>query len=279
MNMKKILTFFCALAVSACALFAQDVNAATDLYNNGATALSTGDNAGALSYFQKSHAEAVKCGEAGKEIKANCESVIPQLMVRVAKENVKAGKFDAAVAKLVEAKDVATKFGNAEEAKEATAMIPQVYMQKGNTLLKSKNAEGAISAYKKVIEINPSNGKAYLNMGQAYESIDNDAKAEEAYKAAAANGQAKSANKKLSKIYLTKASKLNVDGKYAEALAMALKSNTYAESANAYYIAGRACQNSGKKADAVKYYNKYLELSPSAANANDVRKVVADLQK
>ena len=277
--MKKIITIVGAALISACALFAQDVNQATDLYNNGASSLSNGDNAGALEYFQKSREMAAACGEAGKEIVANCENVIPQLYIRIAKDNVKASKFDSAVASLEKAKEVAAQFGNDAAVAEADEMIPQVYMQKGNTALKAKNSAVAISAYTKVIELNPANGKAYLNMGQAYEGAGDIVKAENAYKQAAAKGQAKSANKKLAKIYLKQAQQANAGGKYAEAVSLALKSNSLVESANAYYIAGLASQNAGKKADAVKYLEKYLELSPAAANANDVRKVVENLKK
>lgn len=277
--MKKIFLTLAAAVLAISGACAQDVNEATDLYNNGASALSTGDNASALKYFQKAYEIAVACGEAGVDIANDCAGVIPQISLRVAKDFLKEGDFDNAVTQLKAAAKTAADLKDEDAALEANAMIPQVYMQKGNTALKAKDVKTAIAAYNDVLAINPENGKAALNLGQAYELSGDVASAEKAYATAAANGQEKNANKKLATLYLKKAQASLKAQKYADAVALSVKSAGFNESANAYYIAGIASQKAEKLADAVNYFEKYLVLAPSANNSEDVRKVVASLKQ
>ena len=49
--MKKIFLLFTAAALSAGMVFAQDINQATENYNNGAMELQMGNNEAAIGYF------------------------------------------------------------------------------------------------------------------------------------------------------------------------------------------------------------------------------------
>lgn len=275
--MKKILLGACALFAALSLGFAQDVNEATDLYNNGANALALGDKAGALEYFQKAYNMAKEVGEAGEEIAANCEGVIPSLALQIAKDALKAGDYDTAVTKFEEAKTIAAQFGVDATAAEAESLIPQVYVQKGSQLLKSKDYAGAVEAYNKALELDPNNGRAALYLGQAYERLNDTDKAVEAYTLASTLGQNKTADKQLSKIYLKQANAANKAKNYSAALEAANKSNSYLESPEAYYIAAFANQNLGNNDGAISCFEKYLELKPGASNASAVKFTVAAL--
>lgn len=277
--MKKIFLTLLAAALAVFGANAQDVNEATDLYNNGASALSAGDNASALKYFQKAYEIASACGETGVDIVNDCVGVIPQISLRVAKDLLKAGDYEKAVTQLKAAEKTAMELNAEDVAVEAAAMVPQAYMQQGNNALKAKDVQTAIAAYKEVLAINPENGKACLNLGQAYEIAGDTAAAEKAYNDAAANGQEKNANKKLANIYLKKAQAALKAQKFNDAVQLSAKSAEYNESPNAYYIAGVASQKAEKLADAVAYFEKYLVLAPSANNSEDVRKVVESLKQ
>ena len=76
--MKRLLLSIAAILLSAGLISAQEASlqAATELFNNGATASST-DKAAAIDYFQKAYDMAGKLGEEGAEIIANCKDVIP----------------------------------------------------------------------------------------------------------------------------------------------------------------------------------------------------------
>lgn len=275
--MKKVLVSVCALFAALSLGFAQDVNEATDVYNAGAEALTLGNKEDALRYFVKAHTIAVECGEAGAEIVANCESIMPQLSLSIAKDLLKEGEYETAVEKLAETVTLAEKLGAETTAVEAQALIPQAYIQKGTKLLKAKEFEAAVEAFQKTLEVDPSNAKAALYMGQAYDKLGNTEKAVETYELAASLGQEKTANKQLSGIFLKKANAANKAKKFAEAIENADKSNSYLENADACYIAGLAAQNLSKAEKAIASFEKYVELKPGAGNVAAVKFTIATL--
>ncbi|MBO4465511.1 MAG: tetratricopeptide repeat protein [Bacteroidales bacterium] len=277
--MKKVLVSVCALFAALAIGFAQDVNEATDLYNHGAEAIALGDKVGAMEYFQKAYDLAIACGEAegAAEVVANCESIMPSLSLSIAKDALKEGEYDGAVVKLQETVALAEKLGAENTVVEAQALIPQAYIQKGSKLLKAKEFEAAAEAFQKTLEVDPSNAKAALYMGQAYDKLGNVEKAVETYELAASLGQEKAANKQLSGIFLKKANAANKAKKFAEAIEMADKSNAYLENPDACYIAGLASQNVGKIDKAIANFEKYVELKPGAGNVAAVKFTIATL--
>lgn len=277
--MKKFVYSVCALFAAATISFAQDVNEATDLFNAAVEYLNLGDKTSALENFQKAYDIAKECGEAGQALVDQCESTIPQLALMVAKDYVKAGDYATAVAKAKEASAIAASMNADSVVAEADALVPNIYMQQGNVLIKAKDYEGAIAAYTSTLALNPTNGKAYINMAAAYDKLGQTDKAEETYLLAAANGQEKAANKALGNIYLKKALAANKAKQFGQAIDLAKKSNSFNESSKAYYIIGLAAQNSNKLDEAIAAFEKYLELEPSAANSQDVRTVVEGLKK
>ena len=277
--MKKFVFSVCALFAAATISFAQDVNEATDYFNAAVEYLNLGDKATALDKFQKAYDIAKECGEAGQALVDQCESTIPQLALMVAKDYVKAGDYETAVAKAKEASAIAASMNADSVVAEADALVPNIYMQQGNVLIKAKDYEGAIAAYTNTLALNPTNGKAYINMAAAYDKLGQTDKAEENYLLAAANGQEKAANKALGNIYLKKALAANKAKQFGQAIDLAKKSNSFNETSKAYYIIGLAAQNSNKLDEAIAAFEKYLELEPSAANSQDVRTVVEGLKK
>lgn len=275
--MKKIVLSLCALFAALSLGFAQDVNEATDLYNEGASALSLGNKADALDYFKQAYEIALQCGDAGAEVAANCKGVIPTLALSIAKDEIKAENYDEAVKKLSEVVALSKEYEDEGTAAEATSLIPQAYMQKGTKLLKSKDFAGAVSAYEQVLALDPDNGRAALYLGQAYQNSGNVDKAVESYIKASELGQKKTADKQLSKIYLKQANTANKAKNYSAALEAAIKSNSYLESPEAYYIEAFAYQNTGKVDEAIGAFEKYIELKPGASNASAVKFTIAAL--
>ena len=275
--MKKIILTALSLAIAAAALSAQDMATATETYNNGATALSMGDNDGALQYFRDALAQAEACGEDGAEIVANCKDIIPKISLSIAKDLIKAEDYDNAVAKLDEAVKIGEEYQNADVVAEASELIPQVYVQKGNTLLNAKDFAGAADSYKKSIAIDSTNGMASLRLGMALASSGDIAGAEAAYKMAMRNGQEKNAVKQLSTTYIKLSAASLKAKKYDNAIAYALKSNEYAENATAMQVAGQASLQLGKNDDAISYFEKYVALAPTARNVNDIYYSIAVL--
>ena len=98
--MKKTLIIIAAAILSAEVASAQDMQQATDTYNNGAMALQMGDNAGALDYFKQALTMAEACGEAGADVIANCKNIIPNVELSIAKDLIKSEDYAQAVEQL-----------------------------------------------------------------------------------------------------------------------------------------------------------------------------------
>ena len=278
--MKKIVMLFAAAAMTVSVAFAQDVNAVTDIYNNGAMELEMGNKEAAIGHFQTAISEAEALGEAGAEIIANCQMMIPAVMISLANDFIETDNLDAAMEWLNKAEEAANAYGDTNNASKAAEKRQQVLMKKAADLLKAKDYANAIVVYEQIMAVEPNNGRAALQMGQAYNAAGNQEKAEEAFNVAAANGQEKQAFKQLSNLYVKKASAALKEKKSQEAFDFALKSNEYLENANALKIAGQASMALGKSAEALPYLEKYVELSPNAKDANQMKfNIAATAQK
>ena len=278
--MKKIVMLFAAAAMTVSVAFAQDINAVTETYNNGAMELEMGNKESAIGYFQTAITEAEALGEAGVEIITNCQMMIPAVMISLANDFIEAEDFDTAMDWLTKAEEAAKLYGDVEKAADAAAKKNQVLMKQAADLLKAKDYANAIVVYEQIMAIDPTNGRAALQMGQAYNASGNQEKAEEAFNIAAANGQEKQANKQLSNLYIKKASAALKAKKTQEAYDFAVKSNEYLENANAYKIAGQCSMTLGKTAEGLPLLEKYVELSPNAKDANQMRfNIAATAQK
>ena len=105
--MKKIAMLIAAAAMTVSVAFAQDINAVTETYNNGAMELEMGNKEAALNYFQSAITEAEALGEAGAEIIANCQMMIPAVMISLANDFIETDNLDAAMEWLTKAEETA----------------------------------------------------------------------------------------------------------------------------------------------------------------------------
>ena len=269
--MKRIFLLFAAAVMSVGMASAQDINKAIEAANSGNEAFQMGEYQLAIDAFKNSLAIAEGLGEQGAEHAGTCKTAICNIYLAFAKNLIKSSDFDGALVKLEETISVANGYGATDTAEEANKLIPQVYMQKGNTALKAKDMAGAIAAYTKVVELDPTNGDAYLRIGRAYAAS---GKLEET---AATNGEEADAKKQLSTLFLKKAQASLKAGANQEVIDYALKANSYLENANAYKLAASAAQKLKNNAQCIEFYEKYLEIKPNAKDAAGVTFTIAAL--
>lgn len=267
--MKKLIIIVASL-LAAASVYAQDLAAVTETYNSGITANEAGNVELALQNFKEALTMAEALGEEGNEIATNCKNSIPILMFSLAKKAVNEALYDKAVEGLKETIATAQKYGVDNIADEASVLIPQVLMQKANGFFNDKDYAAAVEAYKTVLAEDPANGMASLRLGAALKATGDKDGAVEAFKAAIENGQDKAASKQLVNLYQQDAAASLKAKKYDDAIAAALESNKYGESAKAYQIAGTAASNGGKTKQAIEYFEKYIELAPTAKNSGDI---------
>ena len=273
--MKKIFLTLVAAAMTALTVSAQDIAQATENYNNGAMELQMGNKDAALNYFQTALTMAEALGDEGVDIVTNCKNTIPALLASIGKDLVKAENFDAAIEQLKKTIEVAENYGNVEVVEEAKTLIPQVLMSKAGDLLNAKNFAGAAEVYKQVVDADPANGMAALRLGMALGSLGKVEEAEAAYLQAAANGQEANANKQLSNLFVKQAAALLKAKNYQGAMDAAVKGNGYLENPTAMKVAGTAASQLKKNAEAIAFLEKYLELSPNAKDAAQMKYTIA----
>ncbi len=274
--MKKLFVAIAALGLTAAVVSAQDFNAAIDVFNAGATALEGGNKTEALAQFRSALAQFEACeGDEAAEMIGKCKEIIPNTLLSLAKEAINEANYDQAIASLAEAQAVAQEYGKEEVAADVAALVPNVYLRKGSTLLKDKDFAGAAAAFKEVVALTPEDGQAQLLLGQALMQNGDLPAATEALEKAASLGKADQANKLLGTAYLKEGQALLKANKTAEAVAALEKSNSYSESANAYKLIASAQTKAGKNKDAIAAYKKYLEVSPNAKDAADIMFTIA----
>ena len=271
----KFAILIAAAIMAAGVASAQDINSVTETYNNGAMELEMGNKEAALGYFQAALTAAEELGEEGLQIAENCKNTIPVLMGSIAKDYIKAEQFDAALEQLNKTIEASELYGNADEAAEAKTLINQTLMAKGNSLINAKDFAAAIEVYNQVMAAEPTNAMAALRLGMAYGATGNTEEAEKAYLVAAENGKEKDAYKQLSNLFVKQAAAVLKSKNYAKAIELALKSNEYLENATAMKVAGTAASALQKNAEAISYLEKYLELSPNAKDAAQMKYTIA----
>ena len=279
--MKKFFLLFTAVLMTAGVMSAQDLNKAIEAANNGNDAFQLGDYALALEQFQNSLTIAEGLGEEGAEHAETCKSAICNLHMAIAKNHYNDKNFTAAIDAFNKAKEVAAGFGKTEIIEEAGELAKNTQMNLYNSAAavakKAKNYAGAIENYKKVIEMDPSNGVALYQLGDSYYRMKNYDEAVNYCLAAKENGQEKNAVKMLSQIYLKKAQDGLKTKQYQDVIDNCTKSNEYLENGNAYKLAASAAQKLGNNEQCIALYEKYLEVSPKAKDANGVICTIAVL--
>ena len=247
--MKKLIIIVASLLCGSL-VYAQDLATVTETYNNGITANEAGNMEMALQSFKEALVMAEALGEEGAEIVTNCKSSIPVLMFALAKKAVNETEYDKAVAGLRETIETATKYGVDNIADDAAVLIPQVLMQKANGFFNDKDYAAAAAAYKEVLAEDAANGMASLRLGAALKATGDKEGAVAAFQAAIENGQDKAGTKQIVNLYQQEAAAALKAKKYDDAIAAALESAKY-------------------DAD-IEYFEKYLELAPTAKNSGDI---------
>jgi tetratricopeptide (TPR) repeat protein len=279
--MKKVFLALAAILMSAAFVSAQDLASVTETYNNGASQLAEGDRAAALASFQDALKAAEALGDEGAEIVANCKNIIPAVVLSMGKELFNNKDFTAAADKFQEAVKIAKDYGVDEVELEAEPLIPAAYFSAGRAAIQAKDMAAAAESLKKAVEIDPgySNGNAALYLGQALNSAGDVEGAKEAFNLAMANGQEENAKKQLGNIVLKDAQAALKDGKNADVVSMISKADEEGliSNAAAYQLAASASQKLNKTADAIKYYEKFLEADPKNKNFGAIAYTVGAL--
>ncbi len=274
MKRVKTLLAVCLLSLfSVTTTFGQDLETATGLYNSGAKALGESNYVVALDSFTKAlkMLEALTPedrGEDGAALVKEAKSIIPQIHLRFGKELASKGDIDNSMIQLKNAIESAKANSVAEVGEEANELIPQLIMVKATNDLNANKLPEAVSGFKKVIELQPTNSSAYLYTGLAEQKLNNESAAISAFEKAIELGDNENAPKRISVIYLNKSVTATKTKNWAEVFTNAKKANEYNESPNGHKLIGLAGVQLKKYDEAIEALEAYLAADPNAKDKN-----------
>ena len=266
----------CLMSVlSVINVYGQDMAAATDLYNAGATALSESNFVAAIESFNKAlkmldALSAEDRGEEGDALVKEVKELMPQLYLRHGKGLASSGEIDEAVVQLKKAIESAKIVSAEDVVDEANDLIPQLLLVDASNMLNDGNFEGAVKGFQKVIELQPNNSAAYLRMGLAQSRLNNEEDAIQAFEKAAELGDADNAPRQLSVIYLRRAVAASRTRAWAEVFENAKKANEYNESSNGHKLIGLAGVQLKRYDEAIAALDSYLLSEPNARDRNSI---------
>ncbi|PKO96732.1 MAG: hypothetical protein CVU12_03910 [Bacteroidetes bacterium HGW-Bacteroidetes-7] len=274
--MKKIKSFlavclFTVLTFGTVA--AQDMQSATDLFNAGGKALSESNYVAAIESFNKSlkmleTLSAEDRAEEGDAMIKECKGIIPQIHLRFGKELATAGEIDNSIVQIKLAAETAAKYEQTEIVEEANMLIPQLLLANASNLLNEGKNPESITAFKKVLAVDPKNVDAYFRMGVAESRLENEAGALAAFEKAIELGETEVAPRQIAVIYLKRSAAATRTKNWAEVFANAKKSNEYNESPQGNKLVGLAGVQLKKYDEAIAALESYYASDPNASDKN-----------
>lgn len=266
-KMKSLATLI--LTIFTLSAFAQDINQAGEVFNEGNQAVKDGNYETAIQKYDESIKIASQLGAEGEQIVSGAKTQIPSLYYKIGKTDYNAKKFEKAIVGFEKAIKYGNEFGNAETVEKSEKMISKSYFAKGNAFYKEKKYNEALETYKQSNEMNPEYSRALWGMGLAYSKLKNYDEMDNAFtaalKIAEADGDPKMAVKihsKGKKVFQSEgADKLDVQA-WDDALKYLNASLKYDDSdKDTYHYLALAYNGKKNWDEALKAIQKGLDLS------------------
>lgn len=188
------------LTIFTFSLFAQDINEAGAVFNEGNQALKDGNFTLAIQKYEKSIEIASKLGEEGQQIVVGAKAQVPQLYYKIATEDYTAGNIDKAIEEYENAIKFGTEYNDPETVSKSKDNIPKLLYARGNDFYKEKKYQEALASFQRSYELNPGYSRSLFSMGLTYNKLDDFAKMEEFFDKAIVAAEAEKDDKMIEKV-------------------------------------------------------------------------------
>jgi tetratricopeptide (TPR) repeat protein len=266
-----------SLLIFGAQLFAQDLNTAIDIFNEGNQALQADNKELAIDKYKQALDIASKLGPEGTEIVAACKTQIPTLYYQLGVQDYRDQNTDKAIEEFQNAIKYGKDYGDSETVQKAEELIPRLYFAKGNDLFKNDSFEEALANFKLSAEIDPSYARAYWGQGLALNRMNKLDEMDEAFMQARTLAETQQDDALVDRINSTAKRFLQSEGtsklqaqNWNDAIKYFSASNFYQDdNADTYYYLALANNGLSKWSEAVKAAEKGIALS--AGESNDVK--------
>ena len=159
------------LSVITFSAFAQDINKAGELFNEGNQAIKANNFELAIQKYEESMKMASELGEEGEMIVVNAQSQLPNLYYKLGIMDYKEKKIEKAIQEFEIAIEYGNKYNDPETVRKASETIPKLYYSQGNSLYKEGKYDEALARFNMAAEISPDYSRAFWGMGLAYNKL------------------------------------------------------------------------------------------------------------
>jgi tetratricopeptide (TPR) repeat protein len=201
MNFNKMKNLFVLLiSIFSITAFAQDINQAGDLFNEGNQAVKNNNFQLAIDKYSKAMEVAEQVGPEGEMIVINAQSQIPQLYYKLGVTDFKEKKIDKAIDEFEKAIEFGKKYNDPGTVEKAKATIPKLYYSKGASAYKEDKYEEALANYQKAIDNNPDYSRAFYGMAITYNKLGDTPKMRDSFETALKLAEADNDDKMITQI-------------------------------------------------------------------------------
>jgi tetratricopeptide (TPR) repeat protein len=249
--------------------FAQDINQAGEIFNEGNQAVKDGDFVTAIQKYDESIKVASKLGAEGEQIVSGAKAQIPSLYYKIGAADYKEKNIEKAIDEFGKAIEYGNEYGDTETVEKSRQIIPKLYYAKGNDLYKEDKYNEALKAFEQSREMNPEYSRAFWGMGLAYSKLKNYDEMDNAFAGALKLAEKEGDEKMASKIRTTATQLLQAEGAaklqssdWSNALKYLNASLNYdANDKDTYYYLALGYNGNKSYDDALAAAQKGLELS------------------
>lgn len=257
---------FSVFAVTA---FAQDVNQAGDLFNEGNQAVKNNQFELAIEKYTQAMEVAEQVGPEGEMIVINVQSQIPQLYYKIGVVDFKEKNIEKAIDEFEKAIDYGKKYNDPNTVEKAEKTIPKLYYSQGNSWYREDDYDNALASFKKAAEIAPDYSRAFWGMGLSYNKLGETKNMKTSFEKALQLAQADGDDKMEGKIRKTAkkllqangAKKLQAQNWDAALVCLDASLSFDPDNADTYYYMALANNGLNKYDKAVSAAKKGLEIS------------------
>lgn len=270
----RLIMLVTAFIFSGTAAFAQTLEEAAELFNQGRELITKGDNKGAIDKLEAVVALCTQIGEQGDELKSQAASAIPNLWYNYAKGLFDNNQIDESIAAYKNTLLIAKKYQDNETYEMTRNVLAQLFLKNGNDKFRAKDYEGSVADLKQSLEYDPTNSTTLLLMGYNMRRLDKSDEMVEYFQATIAAGgtdrNANTAREQLMNHYMTTGARLLNAKNTTDGLKYLDTALTYGTSGDLWYYYAVGYNAEQKYDDAIAAAEKAIALD--ASNKENVAK-------
>jgi tetratricopeptide (TPR) repeat protein len=265
----RIRMIFTAIVIMATgSLYAQSIEQAAELFNEGRAMINEGNNKGAIGKMEAAIKMCEELGEEGDELRNQAISVMPNLYYNYAKSLFDANQIDESIKMYRKTLEIAQKYNDLEVFTMTNNVLAQLFLKNGNDKFRDKDYEGAVADLKQSLEFDPKNTTALLLMAYSYRRLENTDEMISYFKATIDAGEqndrnAPKAAEALMGHYMNTGARLLNARNSADGLKYLDTAATYGESGDLFYYYAVGYNIEQKYDQAIEAAEKAITLDPN----------------